>query len=300
MNRLKEEIIRNLNSSADACRLFHGRGESFEGLSHICIDFFEPTVLITAYKESKEGLISSIETSINEVLRDRAQNILLQKRFQKLAPTEILKGEIEENKIVSEEALNYHLNLGQHQNIGFFLDMKEVRSYLRKRSKDKKILNLFSYTGSFSVAAIEGGASFSANFDLSKNSLNTARKNHQLNNHDTRKVKFLAHDILKSFGKMNRLGPFDFIVLDPPSDQGSSFKVERDYLKVVRRLEEFLTEGGEVIACLNSPFHSHDDLHQIFVEHAPRLKFVEKLYRPESFMESDEDRGLKVRIYRKQ
>ena len=68
---------------------------------------------------------------------------------------------------------------------------------------------------------------------------------------------------------MNRLGPFDFIVLDPPRDQGSSFKVERDYLKVVRRLEAFRTEGGEVIACLNSPFHSHDDLHQIFVEHAP-------------------------------
>ena len=195
MNSLKEELSRNLSSRSDACRLFHGRGEAFEGLSHINIDFFEPTVLITAYKESKEGLISSIETSILEVLGDRAKNILLQKRYEKLAPTEVLKGEIEENKIISENGLKYQLNLGQHQNIGFFLDMKEVRSYLRERSKDKKILNLFSYTGSFSVASIEGGASFSANFDLSRNSLSTARKNHQLNEHDTKKVKFLAHDI---------------------------------------------------------------------------------------------------------
>ena len=166
MEDLKNELIRNLKTSDEAARLFHGRGESFDGLSHINIDFFSPTVLITAYKESEEGVIDSIKTQIEEVLGGRAHNILLQKRFEKLAPTEVLKGQIEENKTISENDLSYHLSLGRHQNLGFFLDMKEVRSYLKKKAHTKKVLNLFSYTGSFSVAAISGGASFSVNFDL--------------------------------------------------------------------------------------------------------------------------------------
>ena len=207
MEDLKNELIRNLKTSDDAARLFHGRGESFDGLSHINIDFFSPTVLITAYKESEDGVIDSIKTQIEEVLGDRAQNILLQKDLKSsLQPTEVLKGQIEENKTISENDLSYHLSLGRHQNLGFFLDMKEVRSYLKKKAHTKKVLNLFSYTGSFSVAAISGGASFSVNFDLSKNSLNTARKNHLLNSQNTGNVKVFTARHSKVIWKNQQIG----------------------------------------------------------------------------------------------
>lgn len=298
MTSLENELRRNLNESNDSCRLFHGRGECFEGLNHVNIDYFSPTVLITAYSPCDDMLLQELQDKIQEVLGQRVENILLQKRYEKLAPTVVLLGKLEKEKIITEDGLKYHLSLGRNQNLGFFLDMKEVRSFLKTRAKDKKVLNLFSYTGAFSVAAMAGGAKESINFDLSKSSLNTARDNHRLNDLNLKSVKYLPHDILKSFGKIRKLAPFDFIILDPPSDQGSSFKVERDYKKVVRKLDEFLEPDGLAIACLNSPHHSHDYLKELFKEHAPSLDFEGCLERPDSFSESQKDRGLKIQLYR--
>ena len=117
--------------------------------------------------------------------------------------------------------------------------MKNTREYLKNISKDKTILNLFSYTCAFSVVSVSGEASKVINIDMGKNSLSIGRENHHLNNLDTKNVKFLAHNILKSFGKIKSLSPFDIIIIDPPSFQKGSFVATKDYEKIIKRVGDF-------------------------------------------------------------
>ena len=244
-----DEIKLNLSSNGESQRLFHGRGELFKDHQHINIDIFPPHLLITLYRpESQEALDRLMRDLVT--LIPRLEGIIVQRRHKRGAPSEILWGTISENPIAQEEGLKFHLSLAAQQNIGFFLDMSLARKFLLENSKNKRVLNLFAFTGAFSIAAIAGGAESCVNFDMSRKSLTTARNNHRLNEHDTQKVQFFAHDILKSFNKIKKMAPFDIIVIDPPSDQGSSFKVDRDYQKIVRRLDTFLSDEGLVIACL--------------------------------------------------
>ncbi len=109
--------------------------------------------------------------------------------------------------------------------------MKKGRQFVYENAKDKKVLNLFSYTCSFSVCASKGEAKEIVNIDMAKNALNTGRLNHQKNNLDTKNVKFLPHNILKSWGKIKKSGPYDIIIIDPPSFQKGSFAATKDYEK---------------------------------------------------------------------
>lgn len=108
------------------------------------------------------------------------------------------------------------------------------------------------------------------------------------------KVKFLGHDIFKSWGKIKKLGLYDLIIIDPPSFQKGSFALTKDYQKILRRLPSLLTETGEVLACVNSPAVSTDFLIDGMAEEAPELKFVERLDNPPEFSDISPESGLKV------
>ena len=105
----------------------------------------------------------------------------------------------------------------------------------------------------FLIAAIAGGAKQVINLDMSKAALAVGRENHRLNDHDLSKVKYLGHDLFKSWGKVKRLGPYDIVIADPPSLQKGSVNIKRDYPKIIRRLPELLNIGGKALLCLNSP-----------------------------------------------
>ena len=156
-------------------------------------------------------------------------------------------------KDVIESGLTYRLDLGRNQNNGLFLDMRYGRDWVREHAAGKRVLNLFAYTCGFSVAAIAGGAEFVVNLDMAKAALSRGRDNHHLNNHDLKKVSFLGHELFKSWGKVRKMGPYDLIIIDPPSFQKGSFALTKDYQKILRRLPELLTADGVVLACVNDP-----------------------------------------------
>jgi 23S rRNA (cytosine1962-C5)-methyltransferase len=283
----------------DGCsRLFHGRGKKWPLLEHLSIDFFPPHMLITTYKE-----ISEIEKAkLVEVILSiglNLQSILLQKRYVKGEAVEALLGIVPDESFAVESSEKYLLNLKNPQNIGFFLDMAIGRDLLRKISKDKSVLNLFSYTCSLSVAALKGGAREVVNVDMSKPALKLGEDNHALNGIDRRLAKFMGHDIMKSFGNITKKGPYDLVIIDPPTNQGLSFRVDRDYHKIIKRLDEMTSEGAVVMACLNSPFLDSSFLMKIFKEHAPMFIFQEKYYSTFSGMELDPEKGLKILIFKK-
>ena len=299
MQQLIQSIQLGAKQGVDACRLFHGRGHCYPGLEFVSVDWFSPVLLISLYKEPEAQWLKQLADEI--VLRDSTEaieNIILQHRYIKGAPSENLKGDIAGDYYAVEKGLKFRLNFKANQNVGFFLDMANCRQVLRERANGKRVLNLFAYTCAFSVVAAEAGAEKVVNVDMAKGALNTGRFNHQLNNIDTRSVSYLSHDIFKSWGKIRKYGPYDLVIIDPPSFQAGSFNVRKDYQKIVSKLPGLLAPQAQVIACLNSPDLSFYFLRELFKEVDG---FVERnvIEPPQSFAENDANRGLKTLLFEK-
>ncbi|MFC0016143.1 class I SAM-dependent methyltransferase [Roseibacillus persicicus] len=254
---------------SESHRLLHGRGGMFEGLEHVAIDWFAPVLLVTFYaaKDENRSLIAEL------VKRARSNSevsaVVVQERHLPKAPKKTVYGELPDQAYASEAGLRYHLALERNQNHGFFLDMKPGRDWLRSEAQGRRVLNLFAYTCSLSVAALAGGAEAVVNLDMAGGALSTGRKNHQLNfaQETCQRASYLPHDLFKSWGRLVRGAPYDLIVIDPPSNQGKSFYAEKDYPKILRRLPELLSSQSQVLACLNAPHLGESFLTDLFANY---------------------------------
>ncbi|RYY00368.1 MAG: SAM-dependent methyltransferase, partial [Gammaproteobacteria bacterium] len=138
----------------------------------------------------------------------------------------------ERNEFVVEEAgLKFLVNLSDYLDTGLFLDHRLTRQMVREQCKDKKVLNLFCYTGSFSVYAIAGDASEVVSVDLSKTYLSWVEKNRQLNFPEYAHHSIVHADVLK-YLKDLAAASFDLIVMDPPTFSNS--KRMQDILDIQR------------------------------------------------------------------
>lgn len=276
-------------------RLLHGRGGCFPGMEHVAIDWFSPTVLVTFYEEGGsngaivEGLIEAAEGS------SEVRVIVVQDRHLPKAPKRTVYGELPEEPVAEEAGLRFHLALDRNQNHGFFLDMSPGREWVRGNASGKRVLNLFAYTCSLSVAAIAGGAEEVVNLDMASRALATGRRNHQLNfdREMSRRASYLAHDLFKSWGKLKRGAPYDLIIIDPPSNQGSSFYAEKDYAKIVRRLPDLVDSESKILACLNAPHLEESFLTEIFSDYELECR----LSREPGFEDSRPERALKCLVF---
>ena len=158
---------------------------------------------------------------------------------------------------VEEQGLLFKVNLSDYIDTGLFLDHRELRLHVAKRCAGKRFLNLFGYTGSFTVYAAAGGARSTLTLDLSNTYLDWARENLELNalmgpEHEFRRVDVLRElDALREEGRR-----FDIIVLDPPSFSNSknmdrTFDVQRDHAEVILDCIELLDRGGELFFSTN-------------------------------------------------
>lgn len=280
-------------------RLFHGRGHCYEGMEHISVDWLAPVILITLYKEeSGEALLPLAEAMIERI--SQCRSVQVQYRCRAGAPMEVLSGEEITEAIVTENGLKYHIQLGKSQNTGLFLDMANGRSWVREHAKNKRVVNLFSYTCAFSVAALAGGASYVVNFDNNKSVLKKGRENHRINEVDVRSANFEHMNILKSFGRLKKHGPYDLLICDPPSFQKGSVDIRTDYRKILKRLAEFMQPNSQLMLCLNSPDLSEDFLLDMVMEECPDYKFVESIPNPDVYKEAMAGKGLKVLIFERQ
>ena len=280
----------------EMARLFHGRGFHYPEYQHFNIDWLSPVVLVILYKEESDQWLASLSEFLLAEMTKRGfavSSIQVQFRCRDLAPTFVLFGEEITDYAANENGLSYKISLGKNQNYGIFLDMKNGRSWLKEKSEGKRVLNLFSYTCAFSAAAIAGGATQVVNLDMSKAALAVGRDNHRLNGHDLDKVKYLGHDLFKSWGKVKRLGPYDIVIADPPSLQKGSVNIQRDYPKIMRRLPELLNEGGQALLCLNSPDLDFQFITDALAEHCPQAKIIDIIKPPVEFTNVELDKGLK-------
>lgn len=292
------------NVPVETRRLFHGRGRVWPGLEHITVDWMQGVVLVSLFKQPLEEELAALTRLLLDLPQtpqwqhSQAHSLLLQHRYLPQSTVQWLSGEAVDEWVITESGLRYKVDLGKKQNSGLFLDMRYGRDWVRQHAMGKRILNLFAYTCGFSVAAIAGGADHVVNLDMARAALNRGRENHHLNGHDLGRVSFLGHDLFKSWAKVTRMGPYDLIIIDPPSFQKGSFVLDKDYQRVLRRLPELLDENGSVLACMNDPAVGADFLIQHTAAQAPSLRFERRLENPPEFPDAREDGGLKALVFK--
>lgn len=303
---LEQHLINELSTPPNEVRrLFHGRGRCWPGLEQITVDWLQGQVLVSLFKEPTEAFLQELNALLTRLIESdvwkntEATSLLLQHRDRQGSPTEVLWGESSDSQNVIENGLTFKLDLGRNQNNGLFFDMRYGRRWVQEHAQGKRVLNLFAYTCGFSIAAIEGGAEHVVNLDMAKSALTRGRENHHLNNHDLKKVSFLGHELFKSWGKVRKFGPYDLIIIDPPSFQKGSFALTKDYQKILRRLPELLTEEGSVLACVNDPSISSQFLIDGMAEEAPSLVFEQRLDNPPEFKEIEAEGGLKALVFKR-
>ena len=280
-------------------RLFHGRGGCFEGWEFLTIDAIDSVLSIAYFNEIDETLDKKLHELYERVFNTGSyEAIVLQRRYLPKAPSELLFGQLREKLYAIENGLSYKLNLLNNQNSGFFADMKIGREFVRDQAKGKRVLNLFSYTCAFSVVAYKGGADSVVNVDMSKNVLETGRTNHRINDLEIRGTRYMPYNILKSFSRIKKAGPYDLIIIDPPSFQKGSFAATSDYQKIIRRLDELASDECTVLSCLNSPSLDSQFILDLYEEQAPSFKFVKRLASMESFPSKESERALKNLVFK--
>lgn len=301
-------VTERLNDATNEVRrVFHGRGRCYEGLEQITADWLGNGILqIAVFKEAEPEFYAELKVGVTSLCNSEVwqriggRTVVLQHRDREGAETEVLVGEMPDQTEVIENGLNYRLDLGRRQNNGLFLDMRLGRQWVKEHAQGKRVLNLFAYTCGFSVAAIEGGADKVVNLDMAKSSLSRGRENHHLNQHDVSKVSFLGHELFKSWGKVKKFGPYDLVIIDPPSFQKGSFVLTKDYAKILRRLPELVAKGGDVLACVNAPDVKPEFLTDQMSELAPEFAFMSRLENPPEFEDIDTDSALKVMHFKHQ
>jgi len=298
------DTIATLPRCTDAQRLFHGRGGRFPGSEHWTLDAYPPVWVLTAFQPVADDELATVGAALAarwaQVAPGEPLNWVFQCRHTGPAETRLMAGAVPEPHVVTEDGACYRVHVLRGQNHGLFLDMAEGRRWVRAQAAARpglKVLNLFAYTGAFSVAALQGGAGSVVNVDMSAGALAIAQQNHALNGLGGR-AAFLAHDIFKTWGKITRGGPYDLVIVDPPSYQKGSFVATKDYTRLLRRLPDLLRPGGHALLCLNAPELGTGFLSDVLQEQAPGLRVVGRLPNPDVFADRDPERALKVLVVR--
>jgi 23S rRNA (cytosine1962-C5)-methyltransferase len=224
------------------------------------IDIYKDVVHAAEYKrkhgmedEEHDAWLQACKETIAMVLEMPVDSIFMKERQRKAGRQGQYEkfGEEKVERIVQEGGLSFIVNLTDYLDTGLFLDHRITRGMVRDEAKGKRVLNLFCYTGSFSVYAAAGGAESVTSVDLSKTYLNWAKRNMQYNKlYDDEKHEFVHDDVMEVI-KNIPANTFDLIICDPPTFSNSKrmddiFDVQRDHVWLLKQLLKGCTDGGKI------------------------------------------------------
>ncbi|MBL8952622.1 MAG: class I SAM-dependent rRNA methyltransferase [Myxococcaceae bacterium] len=170
-----------------------------------------------------------------------------------VAPPVPVRGAPVESLVAHEAGLKFEIRPPNGLSVGLYVDSAVPRAWVREHARGKTVLNLFSYTCGFGVAALAGGASRVLNVDRSRKVLDWGERNYALNGLAVERRDFLAGDAFEWVGRLAKKGEqFDVVVLDPPSfatSDRSRFSAAKDYAGLVRSVSPLV--GETLLACCN-------------------------------------------------
>ena len=238
-----------------AFRLFNQEGDGFGGLT---VDLYGDYAVFSWYN----SYVYQIRQTISEAFRQVFPEVLgtYEKiRFKGLdyESAHFYGQEAPDFFTVLENGVLYQVFMNDGLMTGIFLDQHEVRgSLVDGLAMGKSLLNMFSYTAAFSVAAAMGGASQTTSVDLAKRSRELSQAHFQANGISTDDHRFIVMDVFEYFKYAKRKGlTYDVIVLDPPSfarNKKQTFSVAKDYHKLISQSLEILNPEGIIIASTNA------------------------------------------------
>ncbi|HSJ37052.1 MAG TPA: class I SAM-dependent rRNA methyltransferase [Planococcus sp. (in: firmicutes)] len=240
-----------------AFRLFNGEGDGFGG---VIIDYYDGYFLVSWYSEGVYSFKDQLVAALQNVAEFKG--IYEKKRFdtkgQYIEDDDFVAGERGEFPlIVKENGVNFAVYLNDGAMTGIFLDQREVRQAIKEKyANGKTVLNTFSYTGAFSVAAAIGGADKTTSVDLAKRSNAKTIEQFSVNGIDYESQDILVMDVFNYFKYAKRKElKFDVVILDPPSFARSkkyTFSTSKDYTNLMKEAIAITEDRGVIVASTNS------------------------------------------------
>ncbi|EED2629758.1 class I SAM-dependent rRNA methyltransferase [Listeria monocytogenes] len=241
------------DDSTTAFRIFNGEGD---GLGGFTVDYYDGYLVIQWYSlgiYAFQKMIIDIFLSFPEI-----KGIYEKRRFQEdTKKDDFVAGQKATFPlIIKENGINYATYLDDGWMTGIFLDQRDVR---RRISEDyavsKNVLNTFSYTGAFSVAALFGGASKTTSVDVAGRSLSKTKEQLEVNGLDPSEQAIIVEDVFHYFKYATRKQlTFDLVVVDPPSfarTKKVTFRAAKDYPAMLREIIDITAPNGTIIASTN-------------------------------------------------
>ncbi|HYJ65206.1 MAG TPA: class I SAM-dependent methyltransferase [Parafilimonas sp.] len=230
------------------------------------IELYEDKIYVAEYRrrhgmndeEHEEWLQQSFKI-ISKVLQLPEENFYSRER-KKLSHRENQQYEkqnfAQQFLTIQENGLKFLINLTDYLDTGLFLDHRITREMVRKESNSKKVLNLFCYTGSFSVYAAAGNAITVTSVDLSKTYLEWAKDNFAINQFKDEKKYFFIHADVMQYLKTLKPNSFDLIIIDPPTFSNSKrmkdfFDVQKDHVLIINDALKALSKDGIIYFSTN-------------------------------------------------
>jgi 23S rRNA (cytosine1962-C5)-methyltransferase len=231
----------------------------------LIIDLYEDEVLVTEYRSNHRLSDEEYERWFNDSLeviqhvlgKDPLKIHIKERKRKESRQDQYQKTNNQQQYIeVGEGGLKFLVNLTDFLDTGLFIDHRITRGMVEKQSAGKRVLNLFCYTGSFSVYAAQGGASEVVSVDLSNTYLDWAQKNMQLNNFTDQRYSYVKADVLQWLPKVPN-EYFDLIVLDPPTFSNSKmmkdvFDIQEMHVDLINQCLSKLKEDGVLYFSTNA------------------------------------------------
>ena len=231
----------------------------------ITVDMYGSCVYVLDYREGPddEPANDAVIDTVSRMLYVKKAQIFYKNRKTRKGISQHQKLDNSGNLIeVRENELRFFVNLHDYIDTGLFLDHRKTREMIKDNALGKRVLNLFSYTGSFSVYAAAGGAKAIDTVDLSGSYNRWAEKNFFLNGFFDKEYSFPVFDTAEYLSKARKTGKqYDIIIVDPPTFSNSRkmegiFDIQRDYVSLLKACLEILAKDGYIIFSTNfSQFH---------------------------------------------
>jgi 23S rRNA (cytosine1962-C5)-methyltransferase len=306
--RLQSGVLQRL----PAVRVFHGPGEASSPVgAGLLIEKFGSGFWI--FEREGEGKPAPEDTVLEFLQELGARRAVWLRRPKKGVPEEavLVLGNDTEPVELEEGGLRMQIRFRDTRHPGLFLDHEPLRAWLQQNRVGGRVLNLFAYTGSLSIAAARGGAQHVTTLDLSKPTLEWARLNWELNSLGHVDARFMAEDSFKGLQRLAKAGEtFDTVILDPPSfsrdKNGKTFSTAKDLEALHDAVFKVMNPaGGWVITSINSANCSREQYARDVLNAAKRNRFQVQVQRqidaPETFptrLDQPESRYLKGWILR--
>lgn len=253
---------RRRTAIAQATNAYRLNDENGDELESVVVERYADWAVVSTYSERALARAEELAKALVELgargvyLKNRVRADLRRIRRETLAGTEPVAGEAcPEDTEIHEDGRRYLVRLGDGLSTGLFVDQRLNRGLVQSATRGARVLNLFAYTCSFSVAAGLGGAAQVTSVDLSGAVLRRGAKNIEVNGLDPGRQRLLKSDALVWLERAVRRGElFDWIVLDPPSFSSKgkgSFSVEQNYSHVAEQAMRCLAPQGTLLAVTN-------------------------------------------------